>query len=180
MNAIVFFDPKVSKVSGTIKIHQCNEYSPSSFKLNLKGLKPNTEHAIHVHKLGNISGGCMSAGGHYNPFNKTHGSYKYNMPRHSGDLINNIKADKNGKINLTFKDNLANLIGFPNILGRTIVIHEKKDDLGLGGLDYKIKGRNIEDVRITNRKIHKESLKTGNAGGRMSCAIIGIDKITHF
>ena len=46
-----------------------------------------------------------------------------------------------------------------------MVIHDKEDDLGLGGLD--------EEGNIIDKKIHKESLKTGNAGKRIACGIIG-------
>ena len=43
------------------------------------------------------------------------------------------------------------------LLGRSFIIHDKKDDLGKGG--------------------DKESLKTGNAGKRIACGIIGLKNI---
>ena len=43
-----------------------------------------------------------------------------------------------------------------DIIGRSVVIHDGVDDLGLGG--------------------NPESLKTGNAGGRLACALIGHSK----
>ena len=53
------------------------------------------------------------------------------------------------------------------ILNRSIVIHEKPDDQGLPGLK----------ALMQNKKLNKEeeeSLKTGNAGKRLACGIIGI------
>ena len=43
-----------------------------------------------------------------------------------------------------------------NILGRGLIIHEDEDDCGKGG--------------------DAESLKTGNAGKRIACAVIGYSK----
>ena len=47
-----------------------------------------------------------------------------------------------------------------SVIGRSIVIHNGIDDLGLGGTD--------------------ESLKTGSAGSRMACAIISRVKDGNF
>ena len=176
MNAIVFFDPNCSgnsNIKGTIKIHQCSPKSPVLFHVNLTGLSKDTVHAIHVHEYGNLTKGCMSTGSHFNPTNETHGSYLYpDEPRHVGDLINNIQSSKKGVINYKFWDHLTSLSGPMSIVGRAIVIHEGKDDLGRGGLG--------PNGRVINKKVHKESLKTGNAGGRMACGIIGRDKSHHF
>ena len=73
--------------------------------------------------------------------------------RHVGDLINNIEADSKGNAQYIYKDDLIQLYGPYSIIGRSVVIHEKPDDLGMGG--------------------NAESLKTGNAGGRVACAVIG-------
>ena len=63
---------------------------------------------------------------------------------------------------------MLTLYGDQSIIGRTVVIHEGADDLGLGGLD--------SNGNVIDQKVHQESLKTGNAGGRMACAIIGLSK----
>lgn len=109
------------------------------------------EHGFHVHEFGNNTNGCISAGPHYNPHNKTHGSPAHEM-RHVGDL-GNIKSEGGvAKINLT--DAAIQLSGAQNIVGRCLVVHADIDDLGQGG--------------------HELSSTTGNAGARVGCGIIGI------
>ena len=96
----------------------------------------------------------MGAGGHYNPYNETHGSVEVTeYGRHAGDLRNNVTSDLEGKVVEEFYDELVTLYGPNSVFGRTLVIHDGIDDLGLGG--------------------NKESLITGNAGGRLACAVIG-------
>ena len=48
-------------------------------------------------------------------------------------MINNIKSDKNGRFIFTYIDKLLRLRGKNHIFGRSVVIHDKPDDLGLGG-----------------------------------------------
>jgi Cu-Zn family superoxide dismutase len=76
--------------------------------------------------------------------------------RHVGDL-GNVVVDQNGNANYTFFDDVIKLRGFRcNIIGRGLVIHENPDDCG----------------QAHGEQRH-ESLKTGNAGKRIACAIIG-------
>ena len=51
-------------------------------------------------------------------------------------------------------DHLVKLIGPLSVIGRAVVVHADRDDLGKGG--------------------HELSLTTGNAGGRVACGVIGI------
>ncbi len=124
-------------------------------EIRLRGLKPNAVHAIHVHEFGDLSKGCKTLGAHWNPDRTTHGSFLVpERPRHRGDLINNVKANKNGTVSLTYTDHSLRVRGPLSILGRSVIVHRGVDDLGLG-------------------KPRAESLKTGNAGGRIACAVIG-------
>ena len=158
MNGIAVFDKNCTKgsVSGTIKLHQCSPFQCTQFDLNLRVEKPNSIHALHIHEYGNLSQGCKKVGGHFNPYDRNHGTYLLpDRERHVGDLINNVESDSQGLIELTFCDDLVMLYGSDSVFGRTLVIHSGEDDLGLGG--------------------DEESLITGNAKGRMGCAIIGRD-----
>ena len=110
------------------------------------------KHGFHIHEKGNLfKKDCSKCEGHYNPFNKQHGDRKDNI-RHVGDL-GNIEPDENGYVKKVFFDPLVQLDGRYSVIGRSVVIHEQEDDLGKGG--------------------NEESLKTGNAGKRIACAVIG-------
>lgn len=123
----------------------------------LSGLPPG-EHGIHIHERGNPTKCCSELGDHYNPFNKTHGGRTAkdmfgNANRHVGDM-GNIIVKPNGTCEFGYEDDLINVSGTYNVLGRSIVIHENKDDLGLGH--------------------NEESKKNGNSGKRIAYGIIGI------
>jgi Cu-Zn family superoxide dismutase len=153
VNAVAIFDQ--DNVKGTIRFHQCAGSAGSNVYIDLYSLVPNKTRAIHIHEYGDEREGCISLGSHWNPLDKTHGTIEVkNMPRHSGDLINNISPNSKGKYSYKYYDPLVNLMGNVNdsIIGRSVVIHDGTDDLGLGG--------------------NPESLKTGNAGSRIACAII--------
>lgn len=76
--------------------------------------------------------------------------------RHVGDL-GNVKADSDGTVRVKIVDTILSLNGENSILGRAVVVHEGEDDLGKGTGD-----------------LEAGSKKTGNAGGRMACGVIGI------
>ena len=144
-----------SEIKGSIYFIENQDKNIVTIKLNLSGLPKNKELGFHIHAAGDLSDGCTSACAHFNPFNTVHGG-KDSKVRHVGDL-GNITTDKNGNCKIEFDDNMIKLRGYKqNIIGRSIVIHGQKDDLGKGG--------------------NSESLKTGNAGKRIACAVIGYTK----
>jgi len=120
----------------------------------IEGLEPFSVHAMHIHQFGDQRKGCESAGAHFNPYNASHGAPENNKNhRHVGDL-GNIMADAHGVASGTILDPLIKIGGKNSVIGRSLVIHQDVDDLGLGN--------------------HKDSLTTGNAGKRLACGIIGI------
>ena len=134
------------KVKGTILLMQAPG-TPTLIKGTITGLEPG-EHGFHVHEFGDMSKGCESMGGHYNPDDATHGDLEKG---HVGDL-GNITADENGMANFSIAAKRVDLIGERSVVGRGLVVHSDQDDLGQGG--------------------DEESLKTGNAGDRLACGVI--------
>jgi Cu-Zn family superoxide dismutase len=139
-------------VTGTVKF---TEYSNEiKISLNLKGLKPNSKHGFHVHEAGDLTDKCKSMCAHFNPYGHDHGAP--GKHRHVGDL-GNIETNSKGEAKYSFYDNMIKLRGSKcNILGRGLIIHADEDDCGEGG--------------------DAESLKTGNAGKCIACAVIGYAK----
>jgi len=140
-------------VSGTITFTQEKAGDPTVVTGEVKGLAPG-KHGFHIHQFGDYTNGCMSAGGHFNPNSKSHGG-PADDERHAGDL-GNITAGDDGVAKVDLKDSQVPLIGENSIIGRAVVVHEKEDDVGKGG--------------------NEESLKTGNAGPRLACGVVGVCK----
>ena len=143
-------------VHGTVRFVQ--QADQVDIILNLTGLKKNDLHGFHVHEYGDLSDGCNSACAHFNPYKKKHGCP--GMPeRHVGDL-GNIVTNMFGNANYRTSDTVISLNSTEtNIIGRMLIIHEDPDDCGQG-----------------QGSLKDESLKTGNAGKRIACAVIGYSK----
>lgn len=141
-----------AKVRGTVTLEQECESSPTKITYDITGNEPNAKRGFHIHQFGDNTNGCTSAGPHFNPHGKTHGA-PHDEQRHVGDL-GNLTTDAQGNANGTLEDKLIKLIGPESVVGRTIVVHAGTDDLGRGA--------------------NEESKKTGNAGPRPACGVIGI------
>lgn len=119
-------------------------------QVRVSGIAPGL-HGFHIHTTGDLREGCESLCAHYNPHNTNHGG-RNSKERHVGDL-GNIKANRNGVACSNFTDDQISLSGRHSIIGRSCIVHADRDDLGKGG--------------------NAESLKTGNAGKRILCGVVG-------
>jgi Cu-Zn family superoxide dismutase len=115
--------------------------------VEVSGLTPNQQHAIHVHEFGDCTAAdAASAGSHYNPDGHPH-ALPTAATRHAGDL-GNLQADARGNARLELVVTNCSIDGDKNpILGRAVIVHAKHDDGGQ---------------------------PVGNAGGRIACGVIGI------
>lgn len=145
-----------ANVTGTIHFEQNSSGGSVRVTGEVRGLTPG-EHGFHIHEFGDNTNGCVSAGPHFNLNSEHHHGGPSSDIRHTGDL-GNIVADDQGvaSVNITDAEISISSGDAHDIKGRSLVVHEKRDDLGQGGDD--------------------ESLKTGNAGGRLACGVIGIAK----
>ncbi|MGO4716524.1 superoxide dismutase family protein [Bradyrhizobium sp. 2TAF24] len=117
-------------------------------KLTARGLPPG-EHAFHVHAVGKCEPPFTTAGGHFNPDNKKHGMMSADG-HHAGDMPNLI-VPASGEVAVEIVNTAVTLDkGKPNSLykpeGTAFVIHAAADDY--------------------------RTDPTGNAGGRIACAVV--------
>jgi len=151
----VFEKSQNSGIYGTVRFTEDFENDFVRINIDISGLNKNSLHGFHVHESGDISNKCESMCAHFNPYNKTHGCPGL-KERHVGDL-GNLVTNKNGNAKYTTSDTIIKLRGTKaNIIGRGLIIHADQDDCGQG--------------------IHPDSLKTGNSGKRIACAVIGYAK----
>lgn len=143
--------PDIKPINGVIKFKSKGNKCKITYEIS--GLTDG-KHGFHIHRCGDITKGCAGGCDHFNPTNSLHGG-PHSKQRHAGDLGNIIA--KNGgfaKGSINVRDLSCDHRSSKSIIGRMIIIHKDEDDLGKGG--------------------NEESLKTGNAGPRIACAVIGI------
>ena len=135
--------------AGTVTFNQLKD-GKLSIKLNLKNL-PFGEHAVHIHEHALCDApDFKTAGGHFNPDNKQHGTMNP-MGHHNGDLPENVSIGEDHTGHASFKvDYLSLDPASPHSIlangGTSIVLHEKADDM--------------------------KTDPTGNAGNRIACGVI--------
>ncbi|WP_263367348.1 superoxide dismutase family protein [Edaphobacter bradus] len=121
-----------------------------TINLKLKNL-PAGDHAVHIHQNAKCDApDFKSAGGHFNPAGKQHGTMNP-MGHHNGDLPQNIAIgpDHTGMATFTVDYLSLNLSAADSLYangGTSIMVHEKADDM--------------------------KTDPTGNAGNRIACGVI--------
>jgi len=130
-----------SKVTGTVSFTKVGD--EVQVVADIQNLAPG-KHGFHIHEKGDCSAeDAASAGAHFNPTMKHHGG-PTNLDHHAGDL-GNIEADASGKAHLDWKGKMS-LTGKDSIIGKSVVVHEKEDDL--------------------------KTDPSGNSGARVACGLI--------
>ena len=119
--------------------------SKSSSSEKVSGLAPGG-HGFHVHENGDCSAAdAMSAGGHFNPTGKPHGSPSV-PDHHAGDMLM-LVADASGNASLSTELDVITIgSGSTDIIGKSVIVHKDADD-------YKTQ-------------------PTGNSGARVACGVI--------
>lgn len=132
-----------SDVTGLIHLKQMDGFVHLSGRI--EGLQPG-QHGFHIHEFGDLTKrDGTSAGGHFNPEGHPHAGPD-DEKRHAGDL-GNVDADDSGVAEVDIR---AEGLQLTSVLGRSLVVHAKADDL--------------------------KSQPSGDAGARKAVGVIGIAK----
>jgi superoxide dismutase, Cu-Zn family len=142
----ILWSAPTSKVQGAVMFEKVE--NGVKITADIFGLTPG-KHGFHIHEFGDCSAvDYTSAGPHFMMTGQSHGAPGDKMS-HMGDM-GNLVADSTGKAHLEFVDANISFSGHNSILGRSVIIHEKEDDL--------------------------KTQPTGNSGARIACGTIGIVK----
>jgi Cu-Zn family superoxide dismutase len=136
------------KAIGAVEISEGAE--GVTLRLSATGLPPGT-HGVHLHEAGRCDGPAFeSAGEHWNPAKRQHG-HENPKGAHLGDLTN-AEVPENGEAATSYVVAGATMRGGTNPLadadGTSLIIHAQADD-------YKTD-------------------PSGNSGGRIACAVVGV------
>jgi len=142
----VLFSAPDSEVQGTVTFEKVD--AGIKVVADVTGLTPG-KHGFHIHEYGDCSASDFtSAGSHFMLDDEHHGAPGDTMS-HMGDL-GNLTADASGHAHLEWISSEISFMGPSSILGRSVIVHEKEDDL--------------------------KTQPTGGAGPRVACGVIGIAK----
>jgi Cu-Zn family superoxide dismutase len=143
--AVVSLKPTAGFIA-TGKVNFSQDGNKVRVQGTITGMSPGP-HGFHIHEKGDCSApDATSAGGHFNPDGKKHGSDK-ESDHHAGDF-GNLKADDYGTASFDFEaGGLTTVPGKPNsVVGRALIVHSDADDL--------------------------KTQPTGNSGKRIACGVI--------
>src|SRR6266581_3960926 len=145
LRAIAVLHPiEGNKVSGTVTFTEVAD--GVQVHAEITGLTPG-KHGFHVHEFGDCTtADASSAGAHFNPTKQPHAAPDATA-RHVGDM-GNIEADTSGAAKLDYLDHNMSLSNDDrSIIGRSVVVHAKADDL--------------------------KSQPAGDSGARVACGVVG-------
>lgn len=135
-----------NKADGVVHFEQVGKEVKVTGRLT--GLSPG-RHGLHVHMFGDCTApDASSAGEHFNPSHADHAGPR-DPNRHVGDL-GNVEAGRDGVANFTITDSTISLLGANSIIGRSVIVHAKEDDL--------------------------KSQPNGETGANLACGVVGIGK----
>jgi Cu-Zn family superoxide dismutase len=119
--------PAGGNASGTVTFTQMGD--KVQVVADLTGLAPG-KHGFHIHEKGDLSSPDLaSAGGHFNPGGHPHGGPTTSAV-HEGDLGNILaSSDGTAHLKITVNDITIGTRQPNDILGRSVIVHAKPDDL---------------------------------------------------
>lgn len=130
-------------VSGRVVVRESGE--GIDVRVEVAGAPPG-ELGLHLHEVGDCSApDFSSAGGHFNPDAHPHAAPTAEE-RHAGDFGNITIGEDGSGVLVLASDRLTVAPGPRSVVGRAVILHERADDLA--------------------------TQPTGNAGGRIACAVL--------